>query len=92
MVAPPVARLGVHLEAPLLHSSLSKAVAQVTANAFFFNIDNPTGRYKLDLDIPTDRTVAKQLWLLANWESKLITEPNAETGEVPSCLASSSKH
>ena len=52
----------------LPHASLQKAVRAVTSNAFFFNQDNPTDRYSLKLDNPTDRNVAQQVFALAQWE------------------------
>ena len=56
----------------LPHASLQKAVRAVTSNAFFFNQDNPTDRYSLKLDNPTDRNVAQQVFALAQWEKYCV--------------------
>jgi len=42
-----------------------------TQNLLGFNLDNPTGHYKLDLSNSTDSTVAERLLLLDRWEAAL---------------------
>ena len=58
----------------LPHPSLQKAVRAVTANAYFANFSNPTGRYSLNLDNPTDRDVADTLFSAAAWEKSLAVK------------------
>merc|ERR1719424_1161111 len=46
--------------------------AHKTMTAFFdFNVNNPTGHYKLDLGEPTNYAVAETLLLLDRWESSV---------------------
>jgi hypothetical protein len=38
---------------------------------FTFNVDNPNGHYKLDLDSVGDYAVAERLLLLDRWETRI---------------------
>ncbi|CAD7948577.1 unnamed protein product [Amoebophrya sp. A25] len=55
----------------LPHPSLQRAVRAATSNAVFFNADNPTGRYKLSIENPTDKNMADTLIRLSSWEKQL---------------------
>eukprot|EP00391_Amoebophrya_sp_Ameob2_P002012 CAMPEP_0179000520 /NCGR_PEP_ID=MMETSP0795-20121207/10731_1 /TAXON_ID=88552 /ORGANISM="Amoebophrya sp., Strain Ameob2" /LENGTH=1463 /DNA_ID=CAMNT_0020693553 /DNA_START=348 /DNA_END=4740 /DNA_ORIENTATION=+ len=62
----------------LPHPSLQRAVRQATSNAMFFNIENPTGRYSLLVENPTDRNMAETLLRLSHWERGIQEEHEEE--------------
>lgn len=58
----------------LMHARSISDVTHVLGNVsklMFFNVENPTGHYRLDLSNPADYSVAESLVLLDSWESAL---------------------
>lgn len=54
-------------------ASLGEFIKNYKAVEFYltWNVDNPTGHYRLNLAIPSEHTVAEQLLLLDRWEAVL---------------------